>query len=229
MKLPYSGHIDSAAGPVLLYYITNRRQFPGNAAEQTQRLLAKIAECVVAGVDYIQLREKDLSARDLQELAREVVRAMPNSSRTRLLINSRTDVALACGADGVHLPANDISAGEARVIFNRAGDHDPVIAVSTHTVDEVNRAEGQGADFAVFGPVFEKDEQRVQSGLENLRAACHRPAKAGNYMAVLALGGVTIENARLCVEAGASGLAAIRLFQENNVSEIVQKLKQISP
>src|SRR5258708_20186605 len=90
------------ASTVLLYYITDRRQFPGNGEEQRQRLLAKIAECAAAGVDYIQLREKDLTTRELHRLAEEAIASIPADSRTRLLINSRVDVALACGAHGVH-------------------------------------------------------------------------------------------------------------------------------
>src|SRR5882724_10426596 len=80
-----------------LYYITDRRQFPGDAQEQEQRLLAKIAECGAAGVEYIQLREKDLETRALEGLALKAMAAL-GGSRTQLLINSRTDVALACGA-----------------------------------------------------------------------------------------------------------------------------------
>ena len=225
MKLPYSGQIDRAAGTFRLYYITDRRQFAGGPRDQQRRLLAKIAECVAAGIDYIQLREKDLTPRALEDLALQAGSLVPRESKTRLLINSRIDVALACAAHGVHLPAHDLPAGEARVIFHRAGQHHPVIAVSTHSVAEVSLAEGQGADFAVLGPVFEKDQQAVHDGLENLAAACRRPAKAGNYMPVLALGGITVENARQCIEAGANGIAAIRLFQENNVADVARKLR----
>src|SRR6185312_7139749 len=115
-----------------LYYITDRRQFPGDHHEQEQRLLAKIAECAAAGVEHIQLREKDLEARALEELARKAMGAL-GGSQTRLLINSRTDVALACGAHGVHLPANDLPASEVRSIFARAGRSGPVIGVSSHS------------------------------------------------------------------------------------------------
>ena len=109
-----------------LYYITDRRQFAGDAREQEQRLLAKIAECAAAGVEYIQLREKDLEARELEDLAHKAMAAI-GASRTQLLINGRTDVALACGAHGVHLPANDLSASEVRSIFARAGRSEPVL------------------------------------------------------------------------------------------------------
>src|ERR1041385_38845 len=106
--------------PPQLYYITDRRQFPGDAQGQERRLLEKIAECAAAGVDLIQLREKDLGAGAQEKLALKAMAALAGS-RTRLLINARTDVALACGAHGVHLPANDLAASDARAIFARAG------------------------------------------------------------------------------------------------------------
>jgi thiamine-phosphate pyrophosphorylase len=209
-----------------LYYITDRRQFAGNDHEQEQRLLAKIAECAAAGVEYVQLREKDLEARALEELARKVMAALVGS-RTQLLINSRTDVALACGAHGVHLPSNDLSASELRAIFARVGRREPVIAVSTHSISEVASAEVHGAGFAVFGPVFEKSGSANREGLEQLRQICHRAEAGKPPMPVWALGGVTMENAQQCVAAGAAGIAAIRLFQENDVAKIVRKLRAL--
>jgi len=216
---------------VILYYITDRRQFPGSEAEQRRRVLDKIIEAAGCGVDFIQLREKDLAPRELEWLAKEAVRAVRGAktvgrTRTRLLINSRCDIAIAAGADGVHLRANDIPASEARVIFSKAGKLAPVIAVSCHTEAEVRMAESQGADFAVFAPVFEKGGA-AGAGLAALRAACHpagRPQNVegvgGSGMPVLALGGVTLENARECLRAGAAGVAGIRLFQENDVRNV---------
>ena len=209
--------------PPQLYYITDRRQFPGDAHEQERRLLEKIAECAAAGVDLVQLREKDLGAGALEELALKAMAALAGR-RTLLLINARTDVALACGAHGVHLPANDLAASDARAIFARAGVSEPVIGVSTHSAAEVASAEAHGADFAVFGPVFEKSGSANREGLEQLRQICHRTEAAQPPMPVLALGGITLENARLCVEAGAAGIAAIRLFQENDVAAVVKQL-----
>lgn len=219
---------------MISYYITDRKQFPGTAAEQRARLLAKMAEASRAGVALIQLREKDLPARELEALAREAVGAVRESAgrkRARLLINSRLDVAIAVGADGVHLRADDIAASEARVIFTKAGVHKPVIGVSCHSVPEVRLAESHGADFAVFGPVFEKSGAPGQ-GLATLRAACGQvPARGveaavpAGTMPVLALGGVTRDNAAACLEAGAAGLAAIRLFQENDIESIIEDLK----
>ena len=99
-----------------LCYITDRSQFPGDETSRRRRLLEKIAEADRFGVDYIQLREKDLSAGDLEVLAREILalRTENQKLKTGLLINSRTDVALACGADGVHLRSVDMSPSEVR-------------------------------------------------------------------------------------------------------------------
>src|ERR1700675_4903731 len=103
----------------LLYYITDRSQFRGDEHARRHALLAKVAEAARAGVDYIQLREKDLSTRELETLAREVVELVrENSPSTRLLINSRTDVALAVGADGVHLRADDVELHEVRQVLD---------------------------------------------------------------------------------------------------------------
>jgi len=219
-----------------LYYITDRSQFPGDGREQERLLLEKVAECAAAGVDMIQLREKDLSTRALEKLALNAMAALGNSP-PRLLINSRTDVALACGAHGVHLPANDLAASEVRAIFARAGMsglgvHQLIIGVSAHSAAEVASAEAHGADFAVFAPVFEKLKRGEKSGtvnhegLEQLRRICHRVDAA--HMPVLALGGITLENARQCIEAGAAGIAAIRLFQQNDVDAMVRQLRGIS-
>ena len=195
---------------MLLYYITGRLQLPGSPEEQRERLLAKIAECAAAGVDYIQLREKDLTARELHRLAGEAMSRIPRGSRTRLLINSRVDVALASGAHGVHLPASGLRPADARAVFEKAGKRDAIVAVSTHSVEEVSEARQQGADFAVFGPVFEKNARIAADGLQRLQEACRIA------IPVFALGGVTQDNARQCLDAGAAGIAGIRLFQAEN-------------
>ncbi len=205
---------------MLLCYITDRRRFTGNAEDQKRRLLEKIAECAATGVNYVQLREKDLEARELLALARAAMLRIPRDANTRLLINSRIDVALAANAHGVHLPAHDLSASDARAIFGMAANIHAVIGVSTHTAKEVAYAEAHGADFAVFGPVFEKENRSVNNGLESLKLACQRP-RVGTAMPLLALGGITVENADQCTQAGVAGVAGIRLFQEKPAKEIV--------
>src|SRR5512146_645770 len=219
---------------MLLCYITDRWQFPGTPEEQRARLLGKVAEASRAGVDLIQLREKDLPAREVEALAAEAARLVGENAgpkRTRLLINSRVDIAIAAGADGAHLRSEDIAASEARFIFNKAGMPAAVIGVSCHALAEVRLADSHGADFAVFGPVFEKSGAAGQ-GLAALRDSCGQVAAHGieaavpaGQMPVLALGGVTEENAAACLRAGAAGIAGIRLFQENDVAKLVEKIR----
>jgi len=216
---------------LLLYYITDRAQFPGPEPERRRRLIEKIGEAARCGIDLIQLREKDLSARELEQLAREALPAMrrAGSRTTRLLINSRIDIALAVGADGVHLRSGDISVNEARQIWQgscSAGTSARVtVGVSCHSGEDVAAAASQGADLAVFAPVFEKQTAPTvrPAGLEALRAVCK------HKIPVLALGGVTVENAHSCLEAGAAGIAAIRLFQENDIQQVVEHLWALKP
>jgi thiamine-phosphate pyrophosphorylase len=218
---------------LLLYYITDRSQFPGDEATRRGRLLENIAEAVRCGVDYIQLREKDLSTRELEMLAGEVMarvhelRTGNSKPGTGLLINSRTDIALACDADGVHLRSEDISPAEVRRIWTQfgAGTRARVtIGVSCHTPSEVADAAARGADFALFGPIFEKkaapDTRPV--GLDALRQACRQK------IPVLALGGITTENAGICIREGVAGIAGIRLFQENKIGKAVRELRSSS-
>ena len=216
---------------MLLYYITDRTQFPGDENARQRALLAKIAEATRGGVDLIQLREKDLPTRELEALARTALRIVGENSppetenqerATRLLINSRSDVAIACGADGVHLRSGDISPSEVRRIWTHAGHPaTALVSVSCHSAADVARAECEGADIAVFAPVFEKNDapQTSPAGLDGLREACR------HKIPVLALGGITLQNARACLDAGAAGIAAIRLFQKNDVAEVVRRLR----
>lgn len=229
---------------LLLYYITDRTQFPGNESSRRKRLLEKIAEASRAGIDYVQLREKDLSASELESLAGDAVRRVkgPGGSsgakRARILINSRSDIALSVGADGVHLRAGDISAADARNLFAQAGVERALVAVSCHSPEEVRLAESQGADFVVFGPVFEnhaapgktrrqmkKVEAGAETGLHRLREACASPLATAARTPVLALGGITTQNFSQCLASGAAGVAGIRLFQENDLSELVPTLR----
>jgi thiamine-phosphate pyrophosphorylase len=225
MYLPTDAIPEPGPPRLLLCYITDRSQFSGTATENEGRLLEKISECAAAGIDFIQLREKDLSTRELEKLASRAVAAIPVGSRTRLLINSRTDVALAAGAHGVHLPAEDLLASDVRAVWARAGISAPVIGVSTHSPTETAAAEAHGADFVVFAPVFEKDGVPNPRGLQDLHEACRRPRIHGTPMPVLALGGISLENVWQCLAAGAAGIAAIRLFQHNAVDAVISRLR----
>jgi len=216
------------ADSCFLYYITDRSAFPGDESSRQRRLLEKIREAARASVDYIQLRERDLSTRDLESLARESVRVIREETQaTALLMNSRTDVALAVQANGVHLRSDDISPQEVRTIWQwdegalarESSLQDPVIGVSCHSPAEVTQAAKNGATFAVFAPVFGK-QNMPPAGLAALAEACEAS------IPVLALGGITLATAHSCLEAGASGIAAIRLFQENDIAEIAQRLRQ---
>jgi|SRR5579863_791990 thiamine-phosphate pyrophosphorylase len=152
------------------------------------------------GVEMIQIRAKQLSPRDLVNLVRRAA-AIPG---TRILVNTRTDIALACGAQGVHLPAGSIAPSTIR----RIAPAGFLIGVSCHTVDELRAAENDGADFAVYGPVFASvTKSVVPIGLDALRNAC-----TSVQLPVYALGGVTPANAPLCIDAGAAGVAGISLF-----------------
>jgi thiamine-phosphate pyrophosphorylase len=220
----------------LLYYITDRRAFAVDEPARRRHLLQKIGEAARAGIDYIQLREKDLATRQLEFLARESVgilnqlRAEKRELRTKLLINSRSDVALAIAADGVHLRSDDMAAEQVREIWSRAAAPpnrgSPLIGVSCHSIKEIAQAEAQGATFAVFAPVFEKPVFEKKD-LPELRPAglieLREVSKA--EIPVLALGGVTLGNARQCLDAGAAGIAAIRLFQENDIATVVAQLR----
>jgi len=224
---------------LLLYYITDRTQFPGDEPARRRRLLEKIADAARSGVNYLQLREKDMPARELELLAREAMDMLRDARKarsetgnqkleTRLLINSRTDIALAVGADGVHLRSNDISPSEVQEIWNHFGIGRlarAVIGVSCHSVVQVARAASDGADFAVFAPVFQKRDapDARPASLEALRQVCREK------IPVLALGGITLGNARSCLEAGAAGLAGIRLFQENEIRRVVEVLRNSGP
>jgi len=206
---------------LLLYYISDRTQFSGTEEQRRELLVERIAEAARAGIDFIQVREKDLPSRELEKLARAIVQRVREArGAARVLINSRTDIAIAAGADGVHLRSSDVSPADVRRIWKTAGlPSAPVIAVSCHTSQEVHAAKMAGADFVVFGPVVGKSGI-PGVGLPALRATCV------HEIPVLALGGVNGENFRSCVEAGGAGVAGIRLFQEGDLSATVSRLRR---
>jgi thiamine-phosphate pyrophosphorylase len=186
---------------MLRCYITDRKLLA-----QGDTLLNAVARAIGNGVNWIQIREKDLSSRELLELTAKAV-AMAEPTGVKILVNARFDVALAAGAAGVHLPGGSPAAAGWRTITPPGF----LIGASCHTLAELRRSQEDGADYAVFGPVFaprSKTSDLAPRGLEGLARAA-RAVK----IPVLALGGITEDNAEDCAAAGAAGIAAISLFQ----------------
>jgi len=176
-------------------------------------LLKRAQRWAAEGVDFVQLREKHLAAGELAELARAMLKIF-SGSKTKLLVNARADVAAATSADGVHLTAHpdELTPEQVRRVFALAGRPAPAVSVSCHSVADVTRAVAAGTDLILFGPVFEKrvaGEVVVRGvGLE----ALHEAWLAASGVPVLALGGIQQQNMAACREAGAAGVAGIRLF-----------------
>lgn len=173
-----------------------------------QRLIARAAELARTGVDFILLREKHLNAAQLTSLTRCVV-ALNRETATRIIVPGRADIALAGGAAGVHLSSapGELTPHQVRTVFSKAW-----ISVSCHSIDEVIRAHHNGADAILLAPVFGKTVGGVEVvpglGLDLLRQAC----RAAGQTPVLALGGVSTHTAPSCLDAGAAGIAGIRMF-----------------
>jgi thiamine-phosphate pyrophosphorylase len=200
----------------LLYLITDRQQF----APQPQRQLEAIAQAAQATPPnqlLIQIREKDLSARQLTEFVRAAL-AVAKPHGARVLVNDRLDVALAAGADGVHLRTNSLPVEIIRGFVNRA---EFLVGVSTHSLTEARAAERGGANFIVCGPVFptiSKTSYGAPLGLERFADICQRVK-----IPVLALGGITLTNFAQPLARGAAGIAAISLF--NNLDTLGSNIK----
>jgi thiamine-phosphate pyrophosphorylase len=186
--------------------VTDRRRLSGVGApldHARRRLLAQLVEAVESGVDLIQVRERDLDAADLAALVRDVV-SLVRGTRSRVVVNDRLDVALACGAGGVHLRGDSIPASDARRIVPPGF----LIGRSMHAVDEIPAAEG--CDYLIAGTVFpsrSKDRGAPLLGIDGLRAIV-RAAR----VPVLAIGGVTADRFDEIIAAGAAGVAGIDLF-----------------
>jgi thiamine-phosphate pyrophosphorylase len=169
-------------------------------------LLAAIARNLLSGIDWIQIREKDLGARELFELVRQAL-ALPNPRGVKILVNGRVDVALAAGAAGAHLPADSPAPGTWRELV----PPEFLLGVSCHSLEEVLRAAEEGAGYVVFGPVFDPLSKAAAGPAQGL-AELERAARAVP-MPVLALGGITAGNLESCIAAGAAGVAGISLYQ----------------
>jgi len=214
---------DRRACEPLVFYVTDRRGFGVEESHTAARLLETVARAADAGVDAIQLREKDLGSRALLALAQQ---AVARAGRAKILINDRLDVALAAGASGVHLGGESLPVAD--VVQFRASGRAPAdfwIGRSCHSLEEALAAERDGAGYVFFGPVFatpSKAQYGAPQGMEALATVCRAVR-----IPVVAIGGITLENAGSCIAAGAAGIAAIRLFQQTaDLGAVVSGLKQ---
>ncbi len=202
--------------PFLICYITDRRGL------EPKPLLPRLLEAIRAGVNLVQIREKDLETRALAELATAAV-AGARRTTTRIVVNDRLDVAWALGAHGVHLGNQSLPAEVVRRLVPR----DFLLGVSCHSLDEALAAEAARADYIALGPVFatpSKIRYGPPLGLEKLREVTARVK-----IPVLVLGGITVEGVKRCVEAGAAGIAGIRLFQDcESVEKRVRELRAVA-
>ncbi len=226
--------LDKPSRDPLLCYVTDRHSLAAFESRESQEtLLSKIGAAAAAGVDWIQIREKDLLGKDCALLTREALRraAKPPASSaapTRILVNDRLEVALSEHAGGVHLSENSLPLREAMRLANaQAQDRHFLVGVSCHSLEAAKSAASGGADYLFFGPVFATPSKAafgVPQGLERLAEACRAVS-----IPVLAIGGITLANASACLASGASGIAAIRLFQDApDMFSLVQSLQKLT-
>ncbi len=189
-----------------------------DAAQAAGRDGARIAEALLgAGVTLIQYRDKTASSRQLYDRARQLRRALP-AGRARLIINDRADVALAAGADGVHVGQQDLPVELARRVIG-AGQW---VGCSTHNLGQVRAADASSCDYIAFGPIFptaSKHRPDPAVGIDGLREARQATGKP-----LVAIGGITLENCRPVIEAGANAVAVISHLLE--ASDIGQRARE---
>lgn len=195
-----------------IYVISDGSINSDNFKSASDNLLRLIEVVVRSNIPLFQIREKQLSARLLFELT-ERVTALTRGTKTRVLVNDRLDVALTAPADGVHLTSSSL---DARAVRSATPDGF-LIGASIHSVDELIRARSAGADFAVYGPVFETPRKDRVIGLDSLKEA----VKAVAPFPVIALGGIDETNYRSVLNVGTAGFAAIRFL---NKVENLEKL-----
>ncbi len=185
-----------------LYYITDRHQIKSGSLD------AAITRAISAGLDGVQIREKDLPVRRLLALAESAARLARQQGSTRVIVNDRLDVALAAHAHGVHLGTRSLPAD----LVRRLAPREFIVGVSCHSLEEALTAEAAGADYLLLGPIFttpSKLQYGPPLGLAKLREVTSRVS-----IPVLALGGITVDRAPACRENGAAGIAGIRIFQD---------------
>ena len=198
--------------------ITNGDAVPDTFTRQRLHIAATVRRAVGEGVSIVQIREKLLTTRQLFELTVDAVRTADGSG-TVILVNERADVAIAAGAGGVHLRSDSFGPAVLR-------PHVPesfVIGASAHTQDEVMRVRDGGADYVLFGPVFDSPGKRRAVGLDALRKVC----AAVQPFPVLALGGIERSNADLAIDSGAAGVAAIRFFNTDDGLDYAASMRNL--
>jgi thiamine-phosphate pyrophosphorylase len=211
----------------ILCYVTDRHSLDIAVGQNREAALTQhIENAVRAGVHWVQIREKDLPARNLMDLTRGAIRAchsLSTQSPARVLVNDRCDVAWAAGAAGVHAGEKSLPVRLLIEARRASGLANFLVGASYHSVGGAISAAEEGADYLFFGPVFATPSKAgfgPPQGLAKLAEACKAVS-----IPVIAIGGITLENARACREAGAAGIAAIRLFQQNsNLAGIVAGL-----
>ena len=230
-----SAHNNSAVPkfPVLCYVTDRRSLVVEKSAGAAVALACKIEAVLAAGIDWVQIREKDLPARQICQIARDALRRAAASERAgrsvpRIIINDRLDVALTEGAGGVHLGETGLPVKDTRALIERwTGHKDLLVGASCHSVEAVRSAASDGADYVFFGPLFATPSKAtfgLPQGLELLEDACRAVE-----IPVIAIGGITVENATKCLEAGARGIAAIRLFQDAaDPADIIAALRRLA-
>ena len=196
--------------------MTDRNALPGD--KSIGALLDKIREAARAGADWVQIREKDLCARDLFALVSQVVAL----ASIRVIVNDRLDVAVAAGAAGVHLGHASVPAREV-VAWCRAGNApaDFLVGVSCHSLEGAREAETAGASYTYFGPIYETPS-KIPFGKPHGTEELSQVAQAVR-IPVIAIGGVNESNAVECIRAGAAGIAAIRMVQDASDSVGLKK------
>jgi thiamine-phosphate pyrophosphorylase len=215
----------------ILCYVTDSESL-ASAGDRHDALLKRIAAATSAGVDWIQIREKDLSAKEISSLTREALAQMGRANRqgfaTRIFLNDRLDIALAERIAGVHLGEQSLPVREVRKWLDAQLDlgarENFLIGVSCHSLEAALSAAQNGADYIFFGPVFATPSKQAfgrPQGLPLLAEICRSVS-----IPVLAIGGITQENAAACLAAGAAGIAAIRLFQEtSDLTLVLQRIR----
>lgn len=206
--------------PILCYVTDGKSLASVSDGDRSGALLKRIAAASAAGADWIQIREKDLCAKEISSLTREALATKRTNQRegitTRILVNDRLDIAVSERAAGVHLGEQSLPVREIREWLDARSDRAEwetfLVGVSCHSPESAVSAAQNGADYIFFGPVFatpSKEAFGAPQGLAPLAEICRSVD-----IPVLAIGGVTLENAPACFAAGAAGIAAIRLFQE---------------